>query len=36
MVWLKVASIDGLMPFPVACRCTIFIVNRLFRYVLGK
>jgi len=24
---LKVASIDGLMPFLVACHCTIFIVN---------
>ena len=33
---LKVASIDGLMPFLVACRCTSFIVNLLFCYVLGK
>ena len=27
---LKVASIDGLMPFLAACDCTIFIVNLLF------
>ena len=34
---LKVASIDELMPFLVACHCTIFIVNLLFCYVLiGK
>ena len=33
---LKVASIGGLMPFLVACHCTIFIVNLLFCYVLGK
>ena len=23
---LKVASIDGLMPFPVACHCTVFLL----------
>ena len=33
---LKVASIDGLMHFLVACHCTIFFVNRLFCYVHGK
>ena len=33
---VKVASIDGLMPFLVACHCAIFIVNLLFCYVLGK
>ena len=33
---LKVASIDGIMPFLVACHCTIFIVNLLFCYLLGK
>jgi len=33
---LKVASIGGLMPFLLACQCTIFNVNLLFCYVLGK
>jgi len=33
---LKVASIDGLMPFLVACHCTIFTVNLLFCYVLRR
>jgi len=33
---LNVASVDVLMPFLVACPCTIFIVNLLFCYVLGK
>ena len=33
---LKMASIDRLMPFLVACHCTIFIVNLLFCYVTGK
>ena len=33
---LKVASIDGLMPFLIACHCTIFIVNLLFCFILGK
>ena len=35
---LKVASIDGLMHvfFLIACHCTVFIVNLLFCYVLGK
>jgi len=33
---LKVASIDGLMPFLVAYHCITFIVNLLFCYVLGK
>ena len=33
---LKVAIINELMPFLVACHCTIFIVNLLFCYVLGK
>ena len=32
---LKVASIDGPIPFLVACHFTIFIVNLLFCYVLG-
>jgi len=27
---------DGLMPFLVACHCTVFIVNLLFCYVLGR
>ena len=33
---LNVASVDGLAPFLVAFHCTIFIVNLLFCYVLGK
>jgi len=33
---LKVASTDGLIPSLVASHCTIFIVNILFCYVLGK
>jgi len=33
---LKVASIDGLMSFQVACHSTIFIVSLVFCYVLGK
>ena len=33
---LKVVSIDGLMIFLVDCHCTVFIVNFLFCYVLGK
>ena len=32
----EVASTDGLMPFLVACHCTVFIANVLFCYVLGK
>jgi len=33
---LKVASIDGLMPSLVARHCTVFLVNLVFRDVLGK
>ena len=32
---LKMASTDGLMPFLVACHCTIFIVN-LVLYLANK
>ena len=30
----EVASTDGLMPFLVACHCTVFIANVLFCFVM--